>query len=166
MRQPASAPAIVEESAGVGADRIRGQAHLGAGEEVRGLPPVEGTPATGHHHQIDVGCLPSQRLAQGLQGHAADLPRRTLEQGFDPHPPPEHQQLLPPQAQGRLQGQGLGTAPVLRREVTNVDLVVVTGGGGALYGHQAADLFPGAEVRLARDPVGANAQGFFHYGRR
>jgi plasmid segregation protein ParM len=54
----------------------------------------------------------------------------------------------------------------LRREATNVDLVVVTGGGGALYGHQAADLFPGAEVRLARDPVGANARGFFHYGRR
>jgi plasmid segregation protein ParM len=54
----------------------------------------------------------------------------------------------------------------LRREVTNVDLVVVTGGGGALYGQQAADLFPGAEVRLAPDPVGANARGFFHYGRR
>jgi len=54
----------------------------------------------------------------------------------------------------------------LRREATNVDLVVVTGGGGALYGGQAAALFPGAEVRLARDPVGANARGFFHYGRR
>jgi plasmid segregation protein ParM len=59
-----------------------------------------------------------------------------------------------------------GLRQALRREVTNVDLVVVTGGGGALYGHQAADLFPGAEVRLARDPVGANARGFFHYGRR
>ena len=54
----------------------------------------------------------------------------------------------------------------LRREVTNVDLVVVTGGGGALFGRLAVDLFPGAEVRLARDPVGANARGFFHYGRR
>jgi plasmid segregation protein ParM len=54
----------------------------------------------------------------------------------------------------------------LRREATNVDLVVVTGGGGDLYGRQAAALFPGAEVRLARDPVGANARGFFHYGRR
>ena len=54
----------------------------------------------------------------------------------------------------------------LRREATNVDLVVVTGGGGTLYARQAADLFPGAEVRLARDPVGANARGFFHYGRR
>ena len=54
----------------------------------------------------------------------------------------------------------------LRREATNVDLVVVTGGGGDLYGRQAAALFPGAEVRLARDPVGANARGFFHYARR
>ena len=54
----------------------------------------------------------------------------------------------------------------LRREATNVDLVVVTGGGGALYGRAVADLFPGAQVRLARDPVGANARGFFLYGRR
>ena len=45
-------------------------------------------------------------------------------------------------------------------------VAVVTGGGGGLYGSQAADLFPGARVRLARDPVGANARGFFHYGRR
>jgi len=54
----------------------------------------------------------------------------------------------------------------LRREATNVDLVVVTGGGGALYGREATALFPGAEVRLARYPVGANARGYFHYGRR
>jgi plasmid segregation protein ParM len=54
----------------------------------------------------------------------------------------------------------------LRREVTNVDLVLVTGGGGALYKRQAAELFPVARVLLAHDPVGANARGFFHYGRR
>jgi len=54
----------------------------------------------------------------------------------------------------------------LRREATDVDLVLVTGGGAALYGGAAAALFPGAEVRLAGDPVGANARGFFHYGRR
>jgi plasmid segregation protein ParM len=54
----------------------------------------------------------------------------------------------------------------LRRETTNVDLVVVTGGGAVLYVRPAAALFPGAEVRLARDPVGANARGFFHYGGR
>ena len=54
----------------------------------------------------------------------------------------------------------------LRREATNVDLVLMAGGGGALYGPSVAALFPGAEVRLARDPVGANARGFFLYGRR
>jgi plasmid segregation protein ParM len=54
----------------------------------------------------------------------------------------------------------------LRREATDVDLVLVTGGGAALYGGAAAALFPGAEARLAGDPVGANARGFFHYGRR
>ncbi|MBK1699401.1 ParM/StbA family protein [Thiococcus pfennigii] len=54
----------------------------------------------------------------------------------------------------------------LRREATNVDLVVVAGGGGSLYGPLASALFPGAEVRLARDPVGANARGFFRYGQR
>ena len=54
----------------------------------------------------------------------------------------------------------------LRRECSHVDLVVVTGGGGALYGRRVSALCPGAEVRLARDPVGANARGFFHYGRR
>jgi plasmid segregation protein ParM len=53
----------------------------------------------------------------------------------------------------------------LRREATNVDLVVVTGGGGALYKRQAAELFSGAEVHLGRDPVGANARGFFRYGQ-
>jgi plasmid segregation protein ParM len=52
----------------------------------------------------------------------------------------------------------------LRREATNVDLVLLTGGGGALYGPQVAELFPGAEVRLAPEPVAANARGFFHYG--
>jgi plasmid segregation protein ParM len=48
----------------------------------------------------------------------------------------------------------------LRREATNVDLVVMAG-GGSLYGPSVAALFPAAEVRLARDPVGANARGFF-----
>jgi plasmid segregation protein ParM len=54
----------------------------------------------------------------------------------------------------------------LRREVTNIDLVLLTGGGGALYGRGAGDLFPGAEVRLAPEPVTANARGFFRYGWR
>lgn len=54
----------------------------------------------------------------------------------------------------------------LRREMTNVDLVLLTGGGGKLFGRTAADLFPGADVRLAPEPVIANARGFFRYGRR
>jgi plasmid segregation protein ParM len=54
----------------------------------------------------------------------------------------------------------------LRREMTNVDLVLLTGGGGELYGQKAAALFPGADVRLAPEPVIANARGFFRYGQR
>jgi plasmid segregation protein ParM len=54
----------------------------------------------------------------------------------------------------------------LRREATDVDLVVLTGGGARLYGEQAKALFPAAQLHLARDPVGANARGFFHYGAR
>jgi plasmid segregation protein ParM len=54
----------------------------------------------------------------------------------------------------------------LRREMTNVDLVLLTGSGGELYGQKAAPLFPGADVRLAPEPVIANARGFFRYGQR
>ena len=53
----------------------------------------------------------------------------------------------------------------LRLEATNVDLVLLTGGGGELVGERAAALFPGAELRLARDPLGANARGFLRYGQ-
>lgn len=53
----------------------------------------------------------------------------------------------------------------LRREATNVDLVVLTGGGAALYGQPARVLFPGAVVHVAPDPVTANARGFFRHGR-
>lgn len=54
----------------------------------------------------------------------------------------------------------------LRREATNVDLVVMADGGAALYARAVAALFLGAEVRLTGDPVGANARGFFRYGGR
>jgi plasmid segregation protein ParM len=54
----------------------------------------------------------------------------------------------------------------LRRENTNVDFIVVTGGGGNLYAAGIAQLFPDAKVRSAADPVGANARGFFRYGCR
>jgi plasmid segregation protein ParM len=52
----------------------------------------------------------------------------------------------------------------LRREVSNVDLVLLAGGGAALYAPGARSAFPYAEVRLAPEPVAANARGFFHYG--
>jgi plasmid segregation protein ParM len=54
----------------------------------------------------------------------------------------------------------------LRREITEVDLVLFAGGGGELYGRVAADLFPGADLRLAPEPVTANVRGFFRYGGR
>jgi plasmid segregation protein ParM len=53
----------------------------------------------------------------------------------------------------------------LRREVSNVDLVLLTGGGAGIYGDQARALFPGAVVHVAHDPVTANARGFFRHGR-
>jgi len=48
----------------------------------------------------------------------------------------------------------------LRREITEVDLVLFAGGGGELYGRVAAELFPGAELRaeLARLPSRARAE--------
>ena len=39
-----------------------------------------------------------------------------LQHGFQRHSLAEYQELLPPLAQGRLQGEGLGTPPVLRRD--------------------------------------------------
>jgi len=52
----------------------------------------------------------------------------------------------------------------LRRETINVDLILVTGGGGELYGHLAAAVFPNARLVVSENPVTANAQGFFFYG--
>jgi plasmid segregation protein ParM len=54
----------------------------------------------------------------------------------------------------------------LRRESTNIELVVIAGGGGTLYGELATELFPQATIAVAAEPVSANALGFFHYGAR
>lgn len=51
----------------------------------------------------------------------------------------------------------------LRREIRSVDLVLIAGGGGAIYGSAVASLFPGALAVVAENPVSANARGFFHY---
>ena len=53
----------------------------------------------------------------------------------------------------------------LRREVAGVDLVVLAGGGGTLYGAGLRDLFPGALTVVPEAPVAANARGFFHHGQ-
>jgi len=64
-------------------------------------------------------------------------------------------------------GKRVPLQAVLERAAVQIGgVALVTGGGGALFGRQATELFPGAEVRLARDPVGANARGFFRYGQR
>lgn len=54
----------------------------------------------------------------------------------------------------------------LRRETNNVDYLLLTGGGARLYGAGIAELFPGTRLQVARDPVLANARGFFRYGER
>jgi plasmid segregation protein ParM len=53
----------------------------------------------------------------------------------------------------------------LRREEANVDLVLLAGGGGALYGATLGRLFPGATVVVSDDPVAANVRGFFRHVR-
>jgi plasmid segregation protein ParM len=117
-----------------------------------------------------------------LERAAAHLAER---HGGRPQPLALEAALRQGRTQVRILGQAVALAPVLtavaaevgavalealrqalRREATNVDLVVLAGGGGALYGEPAATLFPGAVVRLAREPVAANARGFFHYGSR
>jgi plasmid segregation protein ParM len=51
----------------------------------------------------------------------------------------------------------------LRREATNIDLVLLAGGGGELYGTSAGTLFPGASVVVSVNPVAANVRGFFRH---
>jgi plasmid segregation protein ParM len=53
----------------------------------------------------------------------------------------------------------------LRREEAGVDLVLLAGGGGALYGSAVGSLFPGARVAVSPDPVTANVRGFFRHAR-
>ena len=53
----------------------------------------------------------------------------------------------------------------LRREEAGVDLVLLAGGGGELYGATVGTLFPGAAVVVSADPVAANVRGFFRHAR-
>ena len=49
---------------------------------------------------------------------------------------------------------------------TEVDLIVLTGGGSALFAPVVAELFDQAPLHIPADPVGANARGYFYYGGR
>jgi len=51
----------------------------------------------------------------------------------------------------------------LRRESSNIDLVLLAGGGGELYGARVGSLFPGASVVVSVHPVAANVRGFFRH---
>ena len=54
----------------------------------------------------------------------------------------------------------------LRREHTEVDLILLTGGGSALFAPLVRDLFDPVPVHVPTDAVGANARGYFYYGGR
>ena len=54
----------------------------------------------------------------------------------------------------------------LRREHTEVDLIVLTGGGSALFAPLVQELFDQVPLHVPADPVGANARGYFYYGGR
>lgn len=52
----------------------------------------------------------------------------------------------------------------MRTGQTNVDLVLLAGGGAAMYEPTARGLFPSARIITAEDPALANARGFWAYG--
>lgn len=54
----------------------------------------------------------------------------------------------------------------LRREHTEVDLILLTGGGSALFEPLVRERFSSIPLRVPTDSVGANARGYFYYGAR
>jgi plasmid segregation protein ParM len=145
-------------------------------------------------YSFDWAVIVAGELRRGASGTSLEAMSVVLERaaahiaeqhGGRPQPLALEAAMRQGRTQVRIFGQAVALAPVLtevaaevgavalealrqglRREATNVDLVVLAGGGGALYGEPAGALFPGALVRLAREPVAANARGFFHYGAR
>lgn len=53
----------------------------------------------------------------------------------------------------------------LRREDLTVDVILLSGGGGVLYGEALRQAFPTAWVVTPTDAVTANVRGFFRYAR-
>jgi hypothetical protein len=47
-----------------------------------------------------------------------------------------------------------------------VDLILLTGGGSALFLPLVRELFDKVPLHVPADPVGANARGYFYYGGR
>jgi plasmid segregation protein ParM len=54
----------------------------------------------------------------------------------------------------------------LRREHTEVDLILLTGGGSALFKPLVRERFSPVPLHVPTDSVGANARGYFYYGAR
>ena len=52
----------------------------------------------------------------------------------------------------------------LRKEVSDVNIVLLAGGGAGFYREAIEDTFPKAKIILSDDSVLANARGFFVYG--
>ncbi|MFZ5883518.1 MAG: plasmid stability protein StbA, partial [Chloroflexota bacterium] len=52
----------------------------------------------------------------------------------------------------------------MRAEERNVDAVLLSGGGAKAYEAAAADIFEKSRILVPRDPVLANARGFWNYG--
>ena len=52
----------------------------------------------------------------------------------------------------------------MRGDVQGADVVLLTGGGGGAYADAARELFPKSRVVVPKNPVLANAQGFYFYG--
>ena len=145
------------------------------------------------YYSIDWAVIVAGELRRGASGTSLEamsvLIDRVAALLAEPHGGrPEPQRVEAALRAGRdhvlLLGQRLPLAPVLeraapdacglalealrqalRREVSNVDLVLLTGGGARIYGEPARALFPGAVVHVAHDPVTANARGFFRHGR-
>ncbi len=53
----------------------------------------------------------------------------------------------------------------LRREDLNVDVILLSGGGGKLYGQALRATFPTARIVTPTDPVTANVRGYFSHAR-
>lgn len=52
----------------------------------------------------------------------------------------------------------------MRTDSAAVDLVLMTGGGASAYADAAREVFPRCEIVVPKEPVLANARGFFRFG--